>query len=160
MEFRDADPVVVPPGEGKVLDVLGETIHCKLVSEDTGEAFSLFECRTPPNAGPPLHTHQREDEAYFVLEGEYEVHCGDRTFRATPGTMFLLPRDIPHTFRNVSKTPGRMLITATPAGVERFWQEVSQLGNQNPDPQKLKKIAKKHHIDLEGPPFGPPGKVN
>jgi mannose-6-phosphate isomerase-like protein (cupin superfamily) len=159
MEFAGSDPIIVPAGEGKVFNVFGETITCKLYSEDTAEAFTMYEVETPPNGGAPLHQHLKEDETCFVLEGEYEVHCGNRRFKVAPRVVFLLPRDVPHTFRNVGKTAGRMLVISAPGGVEKFYEELSQAPPEAvADSSRLKKLARRHHIELLGLSSASPGK--
>ena len=155
MEFAGSDPIIVPAGEGKVFNVFGEAITCKLYSDDTADAFTMYEVATPPNGGPPLHQHLKEDETCFVLEGEYEVQCGNRRFKVGPHMVFLLPRDVPHTFRNLAKTPGRMLVICAPGGVEKFYEEISQAPAEViADPARLKKLARRHHIEILGPAHG------
>ena len=56
-----------------------------------------------------MHTHHKEDEALYVLEGEYEIQCGDQTVRAKPGSFVFAPRDIPHNLTNVSTGPSTVL---------------------------------------------------
>ena len=60
----------LPPGEGRrSLRVFGELVTCKVTSDQTSGAYTLFEATTPPGAGPPPHVHHREDESFYVLEG-------------------------------------------------------------------------------------------
>jgi mannose-6-phosphate isomerase-like protein (cupin superfamily) len=89
-------PIFIKPGEGKVLDVLGEMLTIKVSGKDTGGTYAVIEEVSPPSGGPPLHLHHREDEAFYVLEGEYEIQCGDDKFIASPGTFVLAPNKIPH----------------------------------------------------------------
>ena len=115
-------PIITPAGGGKVWNVVGEKITCLAGGEQTGNAYTVLEEASPPNAGPPLHLHERTDEIFYVLEGEYEVTCGDRTFRAGQGTMFIVPKRVPHTLRNVATSTSRVLVTHVPAGFERFFE--------------------------------------
>ena len=73
---------------------------------------------------PPPHIHHREDEIFYVLEGEIVVSVGDRTIKGTPGTMVFLPRNVPHSF-TIESEQARMLIMVTPAGLERWFKEFS-----------------------------------
>src|SRR5207244_3691360 len=79
-----------------------------------------------PGGGPPLHVHSREDEAFFILEGELAVHVDGRDITATSGTWVTLARRSLHTFRNAGTTTARMLIVVTPSGLERYFAEVGQ----------------------------------
>ena len=63
----------------------------------------------PPHGGLPLHVHHREDEAMYILEGEYEIQCGDEIVRVTLGVFILLPRDTPNRYQNTGDTPGKFL---------------------------------------------------
>ena len=105
---------------------------------------------TPPGEGTPLHTHHREDEALYVLEGEYEIQYGDKTVRARAGTFVFAPREIAHKFSNVSKGQSRMLIFVSPAGFEGFFEEVSELGLP-PDMEKILVLAKKYELEIHAP---------
>lgn len=105
--------------------VVGDTYTFKGTTENTGGAL-LFEACVPPQSGPLPHIHHREDEAFYVLEGDIEVLEGDRTFVAGAGSFVFLPRGVVHGFKNVGAQPARMLIMATPAGLEKFFEEVGQ----------------------------------
>jgi mannose-6-phosphate isomerase-like protein (cupin superfamily) len=98
-----------------------------LDGEATGGAYVFFDELTDPGGGPPLHVHEREDEAFFILEGRFEFRVGEQTFTAGPGDFMLAPRGVPHTFRNVGSSPARKLALAWPAGLDRFFLEVGQL---------------------------------
>jgi quercetin dioxygenase-like cupin family protein len=145
----DKSPIVLQPDEGKLLDVLGEIITIKVAGEDTGGVYTVLQEVSPPQGGPPLHLHHREDEAFYVLEGEYEVQCGENKIRAVPGSFILAPREIPHTFRNIGSGPSKVLVIATPAGIEKFFEELSELAKQGPpDIEKVKEIAERYEIEL------------
>jgi quercetin dioxygenase-like cupin family protein len=102
------------------LNILGDGLIVKLGGESG--AMTAMLGITPPKAGPPLHRHSREDESFFVLEGDYLFETDGKQNRAGPGDFVFLPRGTAHTFQNVGETEGRMLITAQPAGVERFFR--------------------------------------
>ena len=73
---------------------------------------------------PPPHIHHREDETFYVIEGEMTFSVGDKTIKATPGTMVFLPRDIVHSF-SIESEQVRILVLCTPAGAEGFFKECS-----------------------------------
>ena len=86
----------------------------------------LFGASVPPQAGPGPHVYHREDEAFHVLEGDIEMLDGLRTFVAGAGSFVFLPRGVVHGFKNVGAETIRMLITATPAGLEKLFEEAGQ----------------------------------
>ena len=91
---------------------------------DTQGQFALIEAVGRKGTAPPPHIHRREDETFYVLEGELTVSVGDRTMRAVPGTMVFLPRDVQHSF-TIESEQARMLILITPAGFEGWFKELS-----------------------------------
>ena len=95
-----------------------------LATGDTQGRFALIESVARKGNVPPPHIHHREDETFYVLEGEITVSVGDRTIEATPGMMVFLPRGIAHTFV-VDSEQARVLVLVTPAGLEGWFKEFS-----------------------------------
>lgn len=145
----DKLPIVLQPDDGKLLDVLGDTVTIFVTGEDTDGAYTIVQSVSPPQGGPPLHVHHREDEAFYVLEGEFEIQCGENNIRAVPGSFVFAPREIPHSFRNINSGSSKVLIIASPAGIEKFFEELSELASQGPpDIEKVKEIAQRYEIEL------------
>jgi mannose-6-phosphate isomerase-like protein (cupin superfamily) len=91
---------------------------------DTSGAFSLFEATLVPGTEPPPHVHSREDELFYVLEGEFDVYVGKELFNGKTGECIFLPRFKPHTF--IVRSPRlRLLILFAPAGVEEAFRGMS-----------------------------------
>jgi mannose-6-phosphate isomerase-like protein (cupin superfamily) len=108
---------------------------------------------TQPGGGPPLHRHSREDEGFFVLEGEYDIRVGEQTFRAGPGTFVFGPRGIAHTFKCVGTGPGKIQVIISPPGFETFFEEVNMLARQGPpDKGQGEDLAGKYGVEFLGPP--------
>jgi quercetin dioxygenase-like cupin family protein len=113
-------------GEGRSTWVVGDLDTIKASGADTGGAFALIEALVPPQGGPPPHIHRREDEAFYLLEGELDIQVDGRRVSAGPGTWISLARGSLHSFKNISTKPARMLIVLTPAGLENFFLEVGR----------------------------------
>jgi quercetin dioxygenase-like cupin family protein len=94
-----------------------------------------------------LHTHHRKDQALYILEGEYEVQCGDQKVRAAKGSFVFAPRKIPHKLTDVSQAPSRILGFSSPAGFEVFFEEVSRLPSP-PQMEKIMEIARKFELEI------------
>jgi quercetin dioxygenase-like cupin family protein len=92
--------------------------------QDTRGQFALTEQVARKGNVPPRHIHHREDEAFYVLEGEMTFSIGERTIKAVPGTMVFAPRDVPHSF-TIDSEQVRILVLNTPAGIEGFFKECS-----------------------------------
>jgi mannose-6-phosphate isomerase-like protein (cupin superfamily) len=125
--------IIVAAGSGPRHFVLGDLVTIKVHGRDTDGVFSQIETTCGPHIGPPPHIHHREDETFFVIEGEFEFVCGGERTTGGPGTVVRLPRGVPHRFANLGDTPGRVLVTITPAGFEDFLVEVGALA---PEEQK------------------------
>jgi quercetin dioxygenase-like cupin family protein len=104
---------------------------------DTNGAFSLFEATLVPGTEPPPHFHSREDELFYVLEGEFDVYVGEEVFNGKTGDCIFLPRFTPHTF--IVRSPRlRLLILFAPAGVEEAFRSMSAPAkNLEPPPGAL-----------------------
>jgi quercetin dioxygenase-like cupin family protein len=113
----------VPAGSGPVYWGPGDQIRFILTGAETGGAFFLADVSVPPGGGPPPHIHEREDETFYLLQGTLTFRVGDQTVNASQGDCIHLPRGIVHSFRNTGKENARMLVTATPAGIEKFFEE-------------------------------------
>jgi mannose-6-phosphate isomerase-like protein (cupin superfamily) len=138
METKQAGGVRhVPAGEGQSIWIVGDTYTFKAVGEDTNGAYTFLEVNVSPQAGAPPHIHHREDEFYYVLEGELEILDGERTFIASAGSYVHIPRGTLHCFKNVGEVLAKMLAFFTPAGMEGFFLEVgipAQEGGTAPPP--------------------------
>lgn len=112
------------PGEGKILSIpTGPRMEVKASAEETGGRFGLIESHQVGDV--PLHVHENDDEAFYILEGEYEIRCGDQTFQAGPGTFVYLPHGVPHAQRLRSDTAKKLILIA-PGGFENWFLERSE----------------------------------
>lgn len=152
MNSEPTSPYLLAPGKGrsgKVLNVLGDTAIPKITSEDTGGRYCLLELHTPPGGGTPMHVHHREDESFFVLEGEYQFHAGGHVHRAAPGAFVFGPREIPHRYENIGKIPARMLVFAEPGGIDRMFEEFQgAIAAGRPDMDKIGEICRRYKIEF------------
>ena len=104
---------------------LGEVeIVVKVSAAATAGAFALFEEREPLDT--PLHVHEREDELFFVIEGEHVFQVGEEEFRIGPGGLVFAPRGVPHAQRRVVPRTGRVLVLSVPAGLDGFFRELAE----------------------------------
>ena len=115
--------VVRQPGAGRTVAVVGDVYRFLATGEDTGGKYALFEAFVSPGGGPPPHVHSREEEGFYVLEGEITFTVGDQRLVATAGTFANLPVGAPHSFKNEGGRPAKMLISVAPAGLERMFFE-------------------------------------
>jgi quercetin 2,3-dioxygenase len=153
---------VAKPGEGRfkfTSPQIAQLTACKVTSEDSGGACSIFELGAPPKFGPPRHVHHREDEWYYILAGDFLFEVGGKQYSLTTGASIWLPRDIPHCWGNSGTSNGKLILLCEPGGFEKFFEEAAQvppLASQDPaDLQKLHALHAKYGMELLGPPLFP-----
>jgi quercetin dioxygenase-like cupin family protein len=94
-----------------------------VTGEESGGAYFAMEALVPPAGGPPPHIHTREDETFYVLDGEIEFLLGEETIHAGAGDFVNVPRGTVHRFENTGAETARLLLTFTPAGLEHWFEE-------------------------------------
>jgi len=157
--------LLMQPGKGPSYWFDRDLYTFKAVGEDTGEAYALFEVVVAPQGGgTPPHRHSRENESFYILEGELEFQLEEQTLVATEGTFLHSPKGQLHRFTNISAIPAKILIWVTPAGFEKFIAEVGKSTNTQVtpapslSPEDLEKIlatAPKYGIEIIPPPSEP-----
>ncbi len=143
-------PVVMPEGEGRILNVIGNIVTLKLSrNHSNGDAY-VFEAVTPPGVGVPPHIHQHEDEMIEVLEGQYEFFIDGKTYNVHKGAFVYFPRFKPHAFRNIGTSNGKTLWVIQPGErFENFFEELGALpATQPPDMKKVGEIFSKYDIEI------------
>lgn len=148
-----SQPFIVPPGEGRRLDLGTFQVEVLATSDQTSGEFSLLQTQSePPQFGPPLHLHRDASEAFFVLEGEYLMYIEDEQTLCPPGTFVYVPRSTPHTFRVVSAGPGKKLNLFSPAAMTQFFEELAGAeASGSATPELLDQIAARSHMEIVGP---------
>ena len=125
-------PKIITRESAPVINVLGIVERLHLAHGDTDGAMTVLEQRTPPGMGVPMHVHAREDEVFHVVAGEIELVVGGDRHVLGPGATALAPRNIPHSLRNIGAVDATVLVIVTPAGIERMFEELSELPPSNP----------------------------
>jgi quercetin dioxygenase-like cupin family protein len=146
-----------------VITVVGDVYRFLATGAETEGKYAAFEAVVPPGGGPPPHTHSREEESFFVLEGEIPYTVNGATLVAGPGTFANRPVGSLHSFKNESSRTARMLISVAPAGLEEMFFEVgTPLPPRSttafpPTPQEIDKLlaaAPRYGIEIMPPPAG------
>jgi len=138
--------IYVSSKEGKEWNIFGVKITGKILSTQTNGEYSVIITETPPNGGPPVHTHKNEDELFYILKGNFVFNCGDKKINTKQGDYIRLPRGIPHNFINTDSINGITMNTITPGGFENFFDEIAKVSNNN--------TLKKHEVDSIANKYG------
>ena len=152
---RSIPPFAVQSGEGRALETpTGDSVTVKADTEKTNGSLTVIEFVIGPKQGPALHAHLREDELWYVIEGEFRFKAGDAMLQASTGGMAFGPRGTPHCFQNIGDAPGRLLVITTPSGLERFFEQFAELLPGPVDRDRLAAVGHANWVEFVGPPVG------
>lgn len=153
-------PIALQPGEGDARWFLDFLVTIKSSAQTTDGRVAVVEHLAPQGAGSPLHVHHREDEWFYVIDGELTFWVGGQVINAPAGSFVYGPREIPHTFI-VNSAEARFLLVTEPAGFENFLRALSEPAQTltlpppsaaSPDPQQMMATAAEYGIEILGPP--------
>jgi quercetin dioxygenase-like cupin family protein len=160
-QTQTQDPVAVPSDGGEPRWWFGSLTVIKATAADTGGQMTILEITEPPGTEAPLHVHYKEDEGFWVLEGDVTFEVGDTTIEAHAGDYAYGPRGIPHRY-TVGDAGCRMLFIFTPGGFEDTLMDMSEPAGSRtlppppedePTPEemeRLQEIAKAHQCEILG----------
>ena len=142
---------VFRPGDGRQIDLGNFTMTVKGDEQSTSGLFTLLEADEPPNFGPPMHIHHGIAEAFYVLEGEYNIFIRDEESRCPAGSFIFIPAEVPHGFR-IGESNSRKLNLYLPASMVGYFDDLSvAISSGEADPQVLDDIAIRHAVEVIGP---------
>lgn len=151
---------IVGPGEGASIAVTGDVYRFLATSGDTNNRYAIWHATVYPGGGPPPHIHRREEEGFYVLEGEVTFRANGVEEKAGPGTFLNLPVGSLHSFTNQTNAPAKMLILVAPGGLEKMFEEA---GTPHPNPEappppvspeeieKILAVAPRYGIEIQVP---------
>ncbi len=150
---------LVKTGEGKSIQMGGIGVVFKIPGDETGGLFSVIEHPIDPGWLVPPHVHLREDEYSYILQGRVGARIGDHELTVGPGSYVIKPRNIPHTFWNAGPEPARLIEMISPAGFEKFFDEMAELfaaaGPGGPDREKMDELAARYDLSFVMPEWVP-----
>ena len=146
-------PMLMLPGQGRVIRAFGEEVIMHLEGEHTGGKLSLWTEITPPGGGPPPHYHLNEDEWLMVQEGRMSCLVDGQWQELKASGIVFAPRGSVHTFKNVGDEVSRMLVSTSPSGFEKFFSRCAdEFANPGgPDMQRIVEISAEHGIHFVQP---------
>jgi quercetin dioxygenase-like cupin family protein len=155
-EAQALKPVAVPKDEGEARWWFGSLAVIKATAADTGGRMTIVEVTEPAGAEAPLHVHHKEDEGFWILEGDVTFEVGGATIEAHSGDYAFGPRDIPHRY-TVGDAGCRMLFILTPGGFENLVIAMSEPAGsrtlppppeEEPDWERIAAIAEANQVEL------------
>lgn len=158
VQIQRLKPVAVAKDEGQARWWFASLAVIKATAADTGGQMTIIEITEPPGAEAPLHVHHREDEGFWLLEGDVTFFVGDTIIEAHVGDYVFGPRDIPHRY-TVGSAGCRMLFIMTPGGFENMVIGMSEPAGSRtlpppsevePDWEQVAAIARAYGNELLG----------
>lgn len=158
MNTQLLEPMLTRSAEGEARWWFACLAEIKVTAEQTGGLLSIIEVTEPPSAEGPWHVHHREDEGFWILDGDVTLQIGDETIEAHAGDFAFGPRGIPHRY-TVGETGCRMLFIMTPGGFENLVREMSvpaksrtlpPASDEEPDWAHVAAVAKANGCELLG----------
>lgn len=155
-QVQTLHPMAVAEHEGQARWWLGMLAVIKATAADTGGQMTIVEVTNPPGFAGPLHVHYREDESFWILEGDATIEIGDTTIEAHTGDYVFGPRNIPHRY-TVGSDGCRMLFIMTPGGFEELVIGMSEpagsrtlppASTEEPDWERVAAVAKANGCEL------------
>jgi quercetin dioxygenase-like cupin family protein len=153
-------PTLRASTEGRTVAVVGDVYRFLATGEETNGKYAMWEAIVPPGGGPPPHVHSREEEAFYILEGEITFQIDGKPLVARAGMFANMSVGTPHSFKNESGKSARMLISVAPAGLEKMFFEcgtpIAQGATTTPPPtkaeiDKLLEIAPRYGVEIKLP---------
>jgi quercetin dioxygenase-like cupin family protein len=146
------EPRMIQPGDGKSFDLgRGVGVVIKVSGESTGGRFALVEHPIEPGGLVEYHTHTKEDEYSYVLEGEIGVQVGDQVLTAPAGAVIYKPRGVEHAFWNAGSVQARLVDIISPAGFEHFFEETVGLvaADGSFDDEGFERLAERYGMTFD-----------
>lgn len=144
----NAQAVIRMPGEGNGVTLAGHPMTFLVTGPDTRHT-SMFDWTIPARFSTGRHVHRVQEETFYVLEGRCEWQIGDRTVHATPGTYVFIPPGVPHNIANPGDVPARVLMTVSPPGHERYFEQLAELAARGSPPDPDAVAALRRRFDTE-----------
>lgn len=127
MEGNDYSQPTISDAPNKSFWVVGDSVKFIATGEETGGQYDLFDAYVPPNVGTSPHIHLKQDEGFYILDGQVEFQLDDKTLTATPGTFVNVPKGHIHAYRNLGTEPARMLVQGVPSGLDKLIEDTSRI---------------------------------
>ena len=153
-------PIIRTRQQGRTVALVGDVYRFLATGEDTNGKYALIEALVGPGGGPPPHVHSREEEGFYILEGEITFTINGERVVATAGMFANMPVGTPHSFKNETNKPAKMLVSVAPAGLEKMFMEIgvplaegatTAAPPTREDIEKLLAIAPKYGIEIRLP---------
>jgi quercetin dioxygenase-like cupin family protein len=143
-----AKAIIRMPGEAKGVTLSGQPMAFLVTGEDTKHT-SMFDWTLPAHFSTGLHVHRVQEETFYVLEGECDWQIGDQRVCATPGTYVFIPPGVAHNIGNASDKPARVIMTVSPPGHEKYFEELAGVvaSGSPPDAKVIPELRNRYDTD-------------
>ena len=113
-------------GEGETASLRGTEVIFKATGERDGGGPTVMEFIAAPGFSTGDHVHSKVEEIFYVVDGEFNLRCGDWADRVGPGSFVRVPVGTAHGFGNPGSAPATLLLIVSPAAVhEEYFRELA-----------------------------------
>jgi quercetin dioxygenase-like cupin family protein len=143
-----AKAVIRTSGAAPGVRLSGQPMGFLVTGQDT-KYTSMFDWTLPAHFSTGLHVHRVQEETFYVLEGECDWQIGDQRIRATPGTYVFIPPGVPHNIANATDQPARVIMTVSPPGHEKYFEELARMvvTGRKPDADVIAGLRRRYDTD-------------
>ncbi|QGY46512.1 cupin domain-containing protein [Maribellus comscasis] len=136
-------------GKKEELIVLTDVIKVLVSNTETGNEYAVFEENVPPLGGPPPHMHP-DEEIFYIVKGEFEFILNDiqNPFKALEGSVVHVPSNALHTFKNIGKTPGKMIVLLSPGKLLDYFRVIGKYVDETTELPDLTKVPDISKLDV------------
>jgi mannose-6-phosphate isomerase-like protein (cupin superfamily) len=153
-------PKVARVTDCDAISLLGDIYTILVTGEESGGKYAWAEAVVGPGNGVPPHLHTREDESFYILEGQLDFMVDGREVAVSAGTILHVPLGTVHAYKNNSGKPAKYLVQTVPSGFEKMLAECGQpvpagtspIAPREEDIQRLLSVAPKYGIEILPPP--------
>jgi quercetin dioxygenase-like cupin family protein len=140
--------IILMPGEAQAVTLSGQPLAFLLTRENT-KYTSMFEWTLPARFSTGLHVHRVQEETFYVLAGECDWQIGDERVGAKPGTYVFIPPGVAHNIGNTSDRPARVIMTVSPPGHEKYFEELAKVVacDRAPDAEVIAELRNRYDTD-------------
>ena len=148
MQIKSSTTVEATENYKEPLSVSGNTVTVKIDGEQTDNAYSVFELSVPPEVGAGLHIDKDWDEWWHVMEGTFAFTLNGERIELGAGGFAHGSKGIPHSFKNVGDTPGKLVMVTMPSGLENFFRNIDNASTKRQiDKETFVKIMQAHQTE-------------
>jgi quercetin dioxygenase-like cupin family protein len=143
-----ANAIIRRPNDTTGVTLAGQPMAFLVTGKHT-KYTSMFDWMIPARFSTGRHVHDVQEETFYVVEGECEWQIGEEIIEAVPGTFVFIPPGVPHNIANATDKPARVIMTVSPPGHERYFEQLAEMVSRSgpPDSQAIAELRRRYDTE-------------